>query len=75
MDLEIHAFAATLNRCFRDARWDVVSYYAENAWHASKRTGTGWPDVEPRVRAAWEAGVSARTPKGHRVLEIERSSV
>jgi len=71
LDLEIQSFAATLNRCFRDARWDVVSYYAEEAWHASERADARWPEVKSRVRTAWESGAVARLPKGHRVLANE----
>ena len=71
LDLEIQSFAATLNRCFQAARWDVVSYYAENAWQASDRAGAGWPEVNARVRLAWETGAALRSHKGHRVLATE----
>jgi hypothetical protein len=68
LDLEIQSFAETLNRCFRDARWDVVSYYAEDAWQSSDRAGARWPEVKSRVRTAWEAGGAPSSAKGHRVL-------
>ena len=75
VELEIQSFATTLNRCFRDAGWDVVSSYAEDAWPASERAGARWPEVKSRVRTAWEAGAAARPPKGHRVLANEVSSL
>jgi len=73
LDAEIQSFAATLHRCFRDSSWDVVNYYAANAWHASDRAGARWPEVKSRVRTAWEAGIAARLPKAHRVLVGEIS--
>ena len=69
LEMEIQNFAATLNQCFRGAGWDVVNYYAANAWNASDdRAGARWPEVEYRVRTAWRTGVATRSPKGHRVL-------
>lgn len=56
VELEIQSFSATLCRCFRGASWEVVSYYAEDAWTASDdRANAVWRDVEARVRTAWEA--------------------
>ena len=55
LDAEIQSFAATLHRCFRDSSWDVVCYYAANAWQASDRAGARWPEVKVRVRTAWES--------------------
>jgi len=71
LDVEIQSFAATLNLCFRNVQWEVVSYYAEHAWQASDRANAKWPEVRTRVRAAWELGVAARSPKGRRVLASE----
>ena len=64
LDLEIQSFAAVLNQCFREVRWDVVNDYAEDAWHASERAGARWPEVKSRVRMAWESGTATRSPHG-----------
>ena len=71
LEVEIHDFAATLNQCFRGVGWDVVSYYAAQAWVVSDRADARWPDVRSRVRTAWESGHATRSPKGHRVLAGE----
>ena len=71
LELEIQSFAITLRRCFRDAHWEVVGYYAEHAWDASERSSTGWSAVEARVRTAWEFGSEIRPPKDHRVIATD----
>jgi hypothetical protein len=75
LEMEIQSFAATLNHCFRDARWDVVSYYAENAWLVSERTDARWSEVESRVHTAWELGNAPRSLRAHRVLANDVASL
>ena len=64
LEIEIHDFAATLNQCFRGVSWDVVNYYAADAWTFSDRADARWPEVKSRVQTAWESGVATHSPKG-----------
>ena len=59
LDVDIQAFTTTLQRCFAGERWGVVRYYAERAWFAADAGDTTWPEVELRVHAKWQAGVSS----------------
>ena len=65
LEVEIQAFTATLKRCFGGERWDVVRYYAERTWFAADAAGTTWPEVESRVHAKWNAGVSSTNTLRH----------
>lgn len=59
LEADIQEFAATLHRCFRGVSWDVVGYYAAQAWNSPDRSDVRWSEVRSRVRIAWEAGVTS----------------
>ena len=59
LDADIQAFTTTLQRCFGGESWSVVRYYAERAWFAADVANTTWAEVESRVQAKWQAGVSS----------------
>lgn len=55
VEAELGTFIAALIEVFSGEPWDEVEQYAARAWRAcGLGEGASWPEIEPRIRAAWQ---------------------